>query len=52
MASLPPEQREFFERDNLAAVSTLGRDGGPRVTMTWVDLDGDEILLNSNRTKI
>jgi PPOX class probable F420-dependent enzyme len=51
MASLPREQREFFEKDNLAAVSTLGEDGGPRVTMAWVDLDGDEILLNSTKTR-
>jgi PPOX class probable F420-dependent enzyme len=52
MAALPPEQREFFEKDNLAAVSTLGVDGGPRVTMAWVDLDGDEILLNSTQRRL
>jgi PPOX class probable F420-dependent enzyme len=51
MASMPPEHREFFEKDNLAAVSTLGRDGGPRVTMAWVEVDGDDILLNSTQSR-
>jgi PPOX class probable F420-dependent enzyme len=52
LPSLPSEQRAFFEKDNLAAVSTLGRDGGPRVTMAWVDLDGEDILLNSTQRRL
>lgn len=48
MATLTPEQRKLFEEPNLCAVSTLGRDGGPRVTMVWVDIDeNDQLLLNS-----
>jgi PPOX class probable F420-dependent enzyme len=47
MAVLPPEQRKLFEEPNLAAVSTLGADGGPHVTMAWVDIEGDELVLNS-----
>ncbi len=48
---MPPEQRAFFEKDNLVAVSTVGRDGGPRVTMAWVDVDGDELVLNSTQRR-
>ena len=49
--AFPPEHRAFFAKDNLVAVSTLGIDGGPRVSMAWVDLDGDEILLNSTQSR-
>jgi PPOX class probable F420-dependent enzyme len=47
VATLPPEQRKLFEEPNLAAVATLGADGGPRVTMVWVDIEGDELVFNS-----
>ena len=47
MVTLPPEQRKLFEEPNLAAVSTLGVEGEPHVTMVWVDIDGDELVFNS-----
>src|SRR5436305_14666367 len=40
------EQRKLFEVPNFVSVATLGKDGTPRVTAVWVDLDGDDILLN------
>jgi PPOX class probable F420-dependent enzyme len=49
--AFPTEHRAFFQRDNLAAISTLGGDGGPRVTMVWVDVAGDDILVNSTRSR-
>jgi PPOX class probable F420-dependent enzyme len=49
--AFPAEHRAFFEKDNLAAISTLGEDGGPRVTMVWVDVDGDDILVNSTQSR-
>jgi len=49
--AFPAEHREFFQKDNLAAISTLGEDGGPRVTMVWVDVDGDDILVNSTQSR-
>jgi PPOX class probable F420-dependent enzyme len=47
VATLPPEQRKLFEEPNLAAVSTLGAEGDPHVTMAWVDIEGDELVFNS-----
>jgi len=32
---------------NFYTLSTLGKDGSPRSTTIWGDLDGDEILVNS-----
>ncbi|MDB5078864.1 MAG: pyridoxamine 5-phosphate oxidase-related FMN-binding protein [Chloroflexi bacterium] len=46
MTTLTPEQRKLFEDPNLVNVATLGKDGTPRSTAIWVDLDGDDILLN------
>src|SRR5438309_11992405 len=47
MTVLPPEQQKLFEEPNLAAVSTLGVEGEPHVTMVWVDIEGDELVFNS-----
>jgi PPOX class probable F420-dependent enzyme len=47
VATLTPEQRKLFEEPNLAAVSTLGIEGEPHVTMVWVDIEGDELVFNS-----
>src|ERR1700682_5239071 len=51
--AFPAEHREFFQKDNLAAISTLGEDGGPRVTMVWVALCAfDKEDVNHNVTVI
>lgn len=46
MAILNDAQRKLFEDKNLVNVATLGKDGTPRSTAIWVDIEGDEILLN------
>ena len=46
MATFTDEQRKLFEDKNLVTVATLGKDGTPRNTAIWVDIDGDDILLN------
>ncbi len=46
MAVFTDEQRQLFEDTNLVTVASLGKDGTPRSTAIWVDIDGDEILLN------
>jgi len=28
-------------------VATIGPDGGPQVTPVWVDLDGDDLIINT-----
>lgn len=35
------------EGRNIAAVTTLMRDGTPQTTPLWVDADGDHLLLNT-----
>jgi PPOX class probable F420-dependent enzyme len=37
--------RELLESDALAHVVTIDEDGGPQVTLAWVGIEGDEIVL-------
>ncbi|HEX2913382.1 MAG TPA: PPOX class F420-dependent oxidoreductase [Chloroflexia bacterium] len=46
MSALTPQQRKLFEEPNFVTVATLGKDGTPRNTAIWVDIEGDYILLN------
>ncbi len=42
---IPAEARRLIQSDALATVVTIDPDGTPQVTMAWVDLDGEEILI-------
>lgn len=39
--------RELLEASNFCHVVTLADDGTPHVTVVWVDVDGEDVLLNS-----
>jgi PPOX class probable F420-dependent enzyme len=45
--------RAMLEARNFAHLATVMADGSPQVSVVWVDLDGDTILINSaeGRTK-
>lgn len=42
---IPDSAREVLTSDALAHLTTVGEDGCPHVTMAWVGLDGDEVVL-------
>ena len=42
-----PRVRKFFEGKNFAFLSSLMKDGSPHVTPTWVDIEDDNILINT-----
>ena len=42
-----PAARAIFEKQVLAHVATLGADGAPQSTPVWVDLEGDNIIINT-----
>jgi PPOX class probable F420-dependent enzyme len=46
MSVFSDEQRKLFEEPNFVNVATVGKDGNPRTTAIWVDIVGDEIILN------
>lgn len=47
MASFSDRERAFFVAPNIVHLATLGPDGGPNVSAVWVDLDGDDVLVNT-----
>lgn len=51
--SLPAEVKRLLAEPNIVFIATLMKDGSPQVTPVWVDLDGNDILVNTaqGRTK-
>jgi PPOX class probable F420-dependent enzyme len=47
MPGLPTSVRQFIESGPLAHVVTLGPGGDPHVSMAWVGLDGDEVVIGT-----
>lgn len=49
MGEIPSEYRDLFETRSFAFVATLLPDGTPHLTPTWVDFDGEYVLVNTIR---
>lgn len=46
-AKIDDKSRKLLEGPNFAHVSTVMPDGTPQVTPVWIDVDGDNVLLNT-----
>jgi PPOX class probable F420-dependent enzyme len=44
---LPESVKKLIEAKTYANVATLMKDGSPHVTQTWVDHEGDTVLINT-----
>ena len=51
-ATIEGRARELLEQPNFCDLATLAADGAPHVTVVWVDVDGDEILLNGAEGRV
>jgi PPOX class probable F420-dependent enzyme len=49
---LSPKARALIARPVLASLTTLGPDGSPQVTPLWIDLDGDDLLFNTAKSRV
>lgn len=51
--TMTEEVSELFRGKNFAFVATVSKDGSPQITPTWIDIEGDIILINTaeGRTK-
>ena len=47
MATLNEKQAKLLLDPNLAVVATIRPDGTPQLTPTWVDWDGEHVLINT-----
>ena len=52
MVTLPEKARKLIDGKNFADFATLMRDGSPQVTTTWVDHDGDMVLINTTEGRV
>ncbi|MDH3765970.1 MAG: PPOX class F420-dependent oxidoreductase [Nitrosopumilus sp.] len=50
--SITTEVEELLLGKNFASFATLMRDGSPHVAPTWVDYDGDMVLINTAAGRI
>ena len=48
MEKLPEEVKKLIEAKTYANFATLLKDGSPHVVQTWVDHEGDLVLINTN----
>ena len=52
MAEIPECARELLKKPNFAHLATLMEDGSPQVTPVWVDVEGDDVLINTARGRV
>jgi PPOX class probable F420-dependent enzyme len=45
--AIPDKYRDLFTKRAFASLATLMPDGSPQVTPVWVDLDGNQVIVNS-----
>jgi len=45
--AIPEKYRDLFNKRAFASLATNMPDGHPQVTPVWVDLDGDQVVVNS-----
>jgi PPOX class probable F420-dependent enzyme len=45
--AIPEKYRDLFTKRAFASLATLMPDGSPQVTPVWVDLDGNQVIVNS-----
>jgi PPOX class probable F420-dependent enzyme len=46
---LSEKARQLIARPLLATLATVAPDGGPQVTPLWIEVDGDDLLVNTAR---
>lgn len=51
-ATLVPEVRGLLEAPNFGHLATTMPDGSPQVSPVWVDVDGDDVIVNSAEGRI
>jgi PPOX class probable F420-dependent enzyme len=44
--------KKLFREPNFAHIATLMPDGSPHVSVVWVDIDGDRIIVNSQEGRV
>lgn len=51
-ATLNPAAKALLREPVLANLATVAPDGSPHVTPVWVDVDGDDVLINTAEGRV
>ena len=49
---LPENVKKLFREPNFGHLATLMPDGSPHVSVVWVDIDGDRIIVNTQEGRV
>ncbi|HEX3947474.1 MAG TPA: PPOX class F420-dependent oxidoreductase, partial [Acidimicrobiales bacterium] len=49
---LSDKARALIARPVLATLATVATDGGPQVTPLWIEVDGDDLLVNTAQGRV
>ena len=47
MSKLGDKEKKLLEGKNFVFIATINKDGSPHLTPTWVDTDGENVLINT-----
>ncbi len=50
--NLSSDVKKLLDDKNLAFIATLMKDGSPQITPTWVDVEGDVIVINTAEGRV
>jgi len=50
--TLTPEQQKLLTGKNFAHIATVNKDGSPAVSPVWIDLDGNDVIVNSEEKRL
>lgn len=50
--TIPQEAVKLFSGKNFAFIATLMKDGSPQLSPVWIDVDGNDILVNTAEGRV
>lgn len=50
--TLTPRQKKLVTGKNFAHIATINKDGTPTVSPVWVDVEGDNLIVNSEQKRL
>ena len=49
---LTEQARALLARPVLASLATIGKDGAPQITPLWIDVNGDDLVVNTAKGRV
>lgn len=52
MATIPEAVREILEKKSFVHLATVMEDGSPQVSPVWIEIEGEQIVVNSAKGRV